>query len=140
MFARRGFNIESLTVSATDDPTVSRMTIVVEGPGEVLEQLSKQLYKLMDVIKVSDHTGEATVERELALIKVSSEPEKRAEIMQIADIFRASIVDVSESTFIVEVTGDEEKLDALQSLLRQYGIKELVRSGKVALVRGAKMT
>jgi acetolactate synthase-1/3 small subunit len=94
----------------------------------------------MDVIKVSDHTGEATVERELALIKVSSEPEKRAEIMQIADIFRASIVDVSESTFIVEVTGDEEKLDALQSLLRQYGIKELVRSGKVALVRGAKMT
>lgn len=140
MFARRGFNIESLTVSATEDPTVSRMTIVVEGSGEVLEQVSKQLYKLIDVIKVSDHTSEPTVERELALIKVSAEPHKRAEIMQVADIFRAGIVDVSESTFIIEVTGDEEKIDALQSLLRQYGIKELVRSGKVALMRGAKMT
>ena len=140
LFSRRGFNIESLAVSTTEDPTVSRMTIVVGGPETVLEQISKQLYKLMDVIKVMDHTGDPVVARELALVKVKAKPEDRAEIMQIANIFRANIVDVGESTFTLEVTGDEEKVSALENLLRKFGIEEMVRTGKVVLVRGAKPT
>jgi acetolactate synthase-1/3 small subunit len=140
LFSRRGFNIESLAVSTTEDPTVSRMTIVVGGPETVLEQISKQLYKLMDVIKVMDHTGDPVVARELALVKVKAKPEDRAEIMQIANIFRANIVDVGESTFTLEVTGDEEKVSALENLLRKFGIEEMVRTGKVVLVRGAKAT
>lgn len=140
LFARRGFNIESLAVSTTEDASVSRMTVVVEGPEGVLEQIQKQLYKLIDVIKVSDHTNESVVERELALFKVNAEPKLRAEIMQIADIFRASIVDVGDRTFIIEATGDEEKVNALEKLLEQYGIQEMVRTGKVVLVRGSRTT
>jgi acetolactate synthase-1/3 small subunit len=140
LFARRGFNIESLAVSTTEDASVSRMTVVVEGPEGVLEQIQKQLYKLIDVIKVSDHTNESVVERELALFKVNAEPKSRAEIMQIADIFRASIVDVGDKTFIIEATGDEEKVNALEKLLEQYGIQEMVRTGKVVLVRGSRTT
>jgi acetolactate synthase-1/3 small subunit len=116
------------------------MTIVVGGSETVLEQISKQLYKLVDVIKVMDHTGDPVVSRELALVKVKAKPEDRAEIMQVANIFRANIVDVGESTFILEVTGDEEKITALENLLRKFGIDELVRTGKVVLVRGAKAT
>jgi acetolactate synthase-1/3 small subunit len=140
LFARRGFNIESLAVSTTEDASVSRMTVVVEGQEGVLEQIQKQLYKLIDVIKVSDHTNESVVERELALFKVNAEPKSRAEIMQIADIFRASIVDVGDKTFVIEATGDEEKVNALEKLLEQHGIQEMVRTGKVVLVRGSRTT
>ncbi|MDO8586466.1 MAG: acetolactate synthase small subunit [Armatimonadota bacterium] len=137
LFARRGFNIESLAVSITDDPTVSRMTIVVSGDNVVLEQISKQLNKLIDVIKVYDYTGESLVERELAMIKVNAEPRNRAELMQIVDIFRAKIIDVSEKSFTVEVTGSVDKVNAIENLLVPYGIQELVRTGKIAMVRGA---
>ncbi|UCH33623.1 MAG: acetolactate synthase small subunit [Armatimonadota bacterium] len=140
LFARRGFNIESLAVSTTEDATISRMTIVVAGPEWVLEQIQKQLYKLMDVIKVLDHTGDAVVSRELALMKVKARPQDRAEIMQVASIFRANIVDVGDDTLTIEVTGDEEKISALENLLGRQRIVEMVRTGKVVLVRGAKPT
>jgi acetolactate synthase-1/3 small subunit len=136
LFARRGFNIESLAVSITEDPTVSRMTIVVSGDDTVLEQITKQLNKLIDVIKVEDYQGIPIVQRELAMIKVNAEPSKRAEIMQIVDIFRAKIIDVSDKTFTIEVTGSVEKIDALVRLLDSYGIRELVRTGRIAMTRG----
>ncbi len=138
LFSRRSFNIDSLAVSTTQDPEVSRMTIVVEGPDAVLEQISKQLYKLMDVIKVLDHQGESTVVRELALLKVNAEPNTRAEIMQIVSIFRGNIVDVAENTFIIEVTGGAEKIDAFTNMVQRFGIKEMMRTGRIVLTRGAK--
>ncbi|AFV22964.1 acetolactate synthase, small subunit [Methanolobus psychrophilus R15] len=138
MFARRGYNIDSLTVGVTEDPTISRMTIVVRGDDQVLEQVTKQLNKLIDVIRVSDLKAEDTVEREMALFKVSSDVNNRSEIMQIVDIFRARIIDVAPKSMIVEVTGDETKIEAIEQLLRPFGIKEMVRTGKVALRRGAK--
>jgi acetolactate synthase-1/3 small subunit len=139
LFSRRGFNIESLAVGTCEEPTMSRMTIVVIGDDAQIEQVMKQLHKLIDVIKVSDITENETVERELALIKVSAEPgTSRAEVMQIASIFRAHIVDVGAKTVILQVTGDTEKIEALETLLGQYGVKELVRTGKIAVVRGAK--
>jgi acetolactate synthase-1/3 small subunit len=138
LFSRRGFNIESLAVSITEDPSISRMTIVVGGDDRALEQIEKQLNKLIEVIKVYDYTGTPSVDRELALIKVTATPEKRAEILQISDIFRGKIIDVSERTLTIEVTGQVEKIDAFQSLLAPYGIKELVRTGKIALSRGAR--
>ncbi len=138
LFARRGFNIDSLAVSTTQDPDVSRMTIVVEGPDQILEQISKQLYKLMDTIKVLDHKDESVVNRELALIKVDADAGERAEIMQTVSIFRANIVDVSDKTFIIEVTGSAEKVDALTSLLQKYGIREMMRTGRIVLSRGPR--
>ncbi len=138
LFSRRGYNIDSLAVGVTEDPETSRMTIVVHGDDHVLEQVTKQLNKLVDVIKVSDIGGDDTVERELALIKVSADVDTRAEIIQIANIFRARIVDVAPKSMTVEVTGDEGKVDAIEKLLRQFGIKEMVRTGKIALVRGSK--
>jgi len=138
LFSRRGYNIDSLAVGVTEDPEISRMTIVVHGDDHVLEQVTKQLNKLVDVIKVSDIGGDETVERELALIKVSADVSTRAEIIQIADIFRARIVDVAPKSVTVEVTGDEAKIEAIEKLLRQFGIKELARTGKIALVRGPK--
>ncbi len=138
MFSRRGYNIDSLTVGVTEDPTISRMTIVVRGDDDVLEQVTKQLNKLIDVIRVTDLKSEETVERELALFKVSSDVSNRSEIMQIADIFRARIIDVAPRSMIIEVTGDESKIDAIEQLLRPFGIREMVRTGKVALRRGAK--
>lgn len=138
LFARRGYNIDSLAVGVTEDPEISRITIVVHGDDHVLEQVTKQLNKLVDVIKVSDLGGDDTVERELALIKVSADTDNRAEIIQIADIFRARIIDVAPKSMTVEVTGDEGKVDAIAKLLRQYGIKEMVRTGKIAMVRGPK--
>ena len=141
LFSRRGFNIDSLAVSTTEDPDTSRMTIVVDGPTSVLEQISKQLYKLVDVIKVMDHTDDQVVARELALIKVhAADSAKRAELMQIVDIFHGTIVDIAEKTLIIEATGNGDKIDALEKLLAGYGIKEMVRSGRVVLVRGAKTT
>jgi len=139
MFSRRGFNIESLAVGTCEEPDMSRITIVVNGDGSVVEQVMKQTNKLIDVIKVSDLTERESVERELALIKVAAEPgTSRAEVLQIADIFRAQVVDVGSKTLVLQVAGDTEKIDALEKLLRQYGIKELVRTGKIALLRGAK--
>ncbi len=138
LFARRGFNIDSLAVSTTEDPDMSRMTIVVEGPDAVLEQISKQLYKLMDVIKVLDHQDEQVVNRELALIKVEADASVRGEIMQTVSIFRANIVDVADRTFTVEVTGSADKVDALTNLLRKYGIKEMMRTGRIVLSRGSR--
>ena len=138
LFSRRGYNIDSLAVGVTEDPDISRITIVVHGDDHVLEQVTKQLNKLIDVIKVSDIGGDEAVERELALIKVASDADTRAEIIQIANIFRARIVDVAPKSMTVEVTGDEGKIQAIEKLLRQFGIKELVRTGKIAMVRGSK--
>ncbi|OPZ83739.1 MAG: Acetolactate synthase small subunit [bacterium ADurb.Bin429] len=141
LFSRRGFNIDSLTVSTTEDPNTSRMTIVVDGPATILEQIGKQLYKLVDVIKVMDHTEDQIVSRELTLVKVhAADSVKRAELMQIVDIFRAKIVDLGDKTIIIEATGASDKIDALERLLDGYGIKEMVRSGRVVLVRGSKTT
>jgi acetolactate synthase-1/3 small subunit len=138
LFSARGYNIESLSVGETLDPTASRMTIVVRGDEFIIEQVMKQLHKLIDVIKVTDLTDESHVERELVLIRVNAEPQHRAEIMRTADIFRAKIVDVTPQSFTIEATGDEGKLEALIELLRPMGIQELVRTGKVAIARGAK--
>jgi acetolactate synthase-1/3 small subunit len=140
LFSRRGFNIESLAVSITENPKVSRMTIVVTGDERALEQIEKQLNKLIEVIKVFDYQNTPAVERELALFKVSAGPERRAEIMQISDIFRAKIIDVSERTLTIEVTGPVAKVDAFQNLMAPYGLKELVRTGRIALTRGARST
>ncbi|AAB89532.1 MULTISPECIES: acetolactate synthase small subunit [Archaeoglobus] len=137
LFRRRGFNIESLTVGTTERDDLSRMTIVVEGDDKVVEQVIKQLNKLIETIKVSEIT-ESSVERELCLIRVHAPPEKRGEIVELTNIFRARIVDVSRDSFIIEVTGDEDKVSAFIDLMRQYGIKELARTGKVAMVRGNK--
>ncbi len=138
LFSARGYNIESLSVGETLDPTVSRMTLVVRGDEFVIEQAIKQLHKLIDVIKVTDLTEEGHVERELILMKVNAEPANRAEILRIADIFRAKVVDVTPATYTLEVTGDEQKIGAIVELLRPVGIQELVRTGKVAIARGPK--
>jgi acetolactate synthase I/III small subunit len=138
LFARRGYNIESLTVSVTEGGDVSRITIVVSGDQRVLEQITKQLNKLIEVLRVADYTDTPAIERELALIKVNAEPKDRAEIMQIIDVFRGRIVDMSEKTFVVEVTGGEEKIDKLCELLGAYGIREAVRTGIIAMARGMR--
>ncbi|OGR90588.1 MAG: acetolactate synthase small subunit [Elusimicrobia bacterium RIFCSPLOWO2_01_FULL_59_12] len=137
LFAARGFNIDSLAVGETEDPSVSRMTIVVSGNENVLEQVEKQLNKLIDVIKVTSLTSEAHLERDLALIKVKADKAHRSEIFQIVDIFRAKIVDVGSDSLIIEVTGDETKIEALEALLKPFGIKEMVRTGIIAMGRGA---
>lgn len=136
LFSGRGYNIDSLCVGETQDPTVSRMTIVTHGDDRVIEQIEKQLNKLIDVIKVNDFTQEDHVERELVLIKVKAENEKRRDVLEIANIFRARIVDVGQKVLTIEITGDEEKITAMVELLKPFGIKELVRSGKLAITRG----
>jgi len=138
LFSARGYNIESLSVGETLDPAVSRMTLVVRGDEFVIEQAIKQLHKLIDVIKVTDLTEESHVERELILVKVNAEPANRAEILRVADIFRAKVVDVTPATYTLEITGDEQKIGAIVELLRPFGIQELVRTGKVAIARGPK--
>jgi acetolactate synthase-1/3 small subunit len=138
LFRRRGYNIDSLTVGRTESPDISRMTIVVEGDDKIIEQVSKQLHKLVDVIKIIDITSDKAVERELALIKVRADNTVRADIVQIVDIFRARIVDIGKISLIIEVTGDENKIDAIEDSLRPFGIMEMVRTGKVAMIRGNK--
>lgn len=140
LFSRRAFNIDSLSVGATDNPDYSRMTLTVMGGEEVLEQVIKQLSKLINVIRVSELNPAESVERELAIIKVNADRENRSEIMQVVDIFRAKIIDVSARSMIIEITGDEEKINAIVQLLRQYGIKEMARTGKVSMARGLKST
>ena len=138
LFSARGYNIESLSVGETLDPTVSRMTLVVRGDDFIIEQVIKQLHKLIDVIKVTDLTEETHVERELVLMRVNAGQADRAEVLRTADIFRAKVVDVTPVAFTIEATGDEEKIEALIELLRPFGIQELVRTGKVAIARGSK--
>lgn len=138
LFSGRGFNIESLCVAETLDPKVSRMTIVTTGDDQVVEQITKQLNKLINVIKVSDLTAEEHIERELALIKVNANADDRAEILSTIDIFRGKVVDVSPTTYTIEMTGDAEKVNAITELLRPFGIKEIVRTGKVAMARSPK--
>ncbi|HMK48202.1 MAG TPA: acetolactate synthase small subunit [Methanocella sp.] len=140
LFSRRGYNIDSLTVGVTENPDISRMTIVVHGDKQVIEQVTKQLNKLIDIIKVVDINPHESVDRELALLKVSAKAKNRGEIIQIVDIFRAKIIDVSSESVIIEITGGCDKIDALEELMRPFGIKEMIRTGKVALVRGAKLT
>lgn len=138
LFSGRGFNIESLSVAPTMDEGISRMTLVTSGDDRVLEQISKQLNKLISTIKVVDFTGEDFVERELALIKVNTEAETRAEALRVVDIFRAKVIDVTTKSYTIEITGAPVKIDALLELLRPMGIKEVVRSGPVVIGRGAK--
>ncbi len=136
MISRRGFNIESLSVAPTEDETLSRMTIIVDADKVGFEQITKQLHKLVSVYKISDYTDTDVVERELVLIKVQSSPERRHEVIEIASLFRAKVVDVGRATLTVEATGDANKLDALEDLLRSYGIRQLTRTGKIAMSRG----
>ncbi|NNG47024.1 MAG: acetolactate synthase small subunit [Deltaproteobacteria bacterium] len=136
LFSGRGFNIESLSVAETQDPTVSRMTIVTSGNDQIVEQILKQLNKLVSVIKVVNLTNTETVNRELVLIKVNADPETKAEVLRLVDIFRAKIVDVAIRCYTIEMTGDEEKINALLQLLKPIGVREIVRTGRVAIARG----
>lgn len=135
LFARRGYNIESLAVGPAEQLGVSRITMVVPGDDNTIEQLTKQLHKLINVIKVNDITKTPCVERELMLVKVNASPQNRSEVVQIAQIFRARVVDMSEDTLTVEVVGDPGKMVAIVSMLEKFGIKEISRTGKIALVR-----
>ncbi|NLY42804.1 MAG: acetolactate synthase small subunit [Clostridiaceae bacterium] len=139
LFSRRGFNIDSLAVGVTEDPNVSRMTIIVDGDDYTVEQVTKQLNKLIDVIKIRRLNPEESVQRELALIKVNATSATRSEIIQIVDIFRANIVDVSKNTLTIEMTGSEDKIAAFEEMLKQFGIKEMVRTGMIAIERGNKI-
>lgn len=140
LFSGRGFNIESLTVAETLDPSTSRMTIVTRGNEQLIEQVTKQLNKLVDIIKVVDLTNEKVVDRELVLIKMNAQPQNRAEILRICEIFRGKIVDVSQECYTIEVTGDEEKISAILEMLKPLGIKEAIRTGKIAMLRDSGTT
>jgi acetolactate synthase-1/3 small subunit len=135
LFSGRGFNIETLNVAPTQDPTMSRMTIIVKGDDAVLEQITKQLNKLIDVIKVQDFRDGEYVDRELVLIKVAADAKTRSEVMQICDIFRAKIVDVAHKTVTVEMTGSESKVGAFIELMEAFGIRDITRTGRVAMSR-----
>lgn len=138
LFSGRGFNIDSLSVAPAIDETLSRITIVTRGDDAVLEQITKQLNKLVDVIKVLDFSDGSAIEREMALIKVTAEDESRAEVLRIVDIFRAKIIDVTPKSYTLEATGSAAKINAILELLRPLGLKEMVRTGAVAIGRGAK--
>ena len=137
---QRGFNIESLTVGHSEVPGLSRMTFTVDGTAHDIEQVTKQLFKVIEVVKISDVTEQQTVARELALIKVATSKETRSAVIEIVDIFRAKIVDVAADSVVVEATGTEDKVDAIIAMLTPYGLKELVRTGRVAMVRGGTQT
>ena len=136
MISRRGFNIQSLTVAPTEDAGLSRMTIIVEADELGFEQIEKQLHKLVSVYRISDFSEEDAIERELVLFKVQSTPDRRHEIIEIANVFRAKVVDVGKNTLTIEATGTVSKLDAMENLLRGYGIRQLTRTGKIAMGRG----
>ncbi len=136
LFGRRGFNIESITVGSSEETGLSRMVIVTSGDDRTMEQVQKQLYKLIDVIKVVDVSANPMVARELGLIKVNAEPSARPEILGVVETFRAAIVDIGPSTLMVQVVGDTEKIDAMVELLKPYGIRELSRTGVTAMARG----
>lgn len=138
LISRRGFNIESLSVGPTEDPTLSRITLVMDADDVAFEQITKQLHKLISVHKITDLTSEDAIERELVLYKVHATPERRSEIIEIANIFRAKIVDVGKTSLTIEATGNEHKLQGIEDLLRAYGIKEIIRTGVIAMSRGSK--
>ena len=138
LFSSRGYNIDSLAVGETEDPQLSRITLVTSGDEAVIEQIRKQLNRLIDVIRVHEFEGEDFVERDLMLLKVNAPPGKRGEIMQIVDVFRGKIVDVGAKHLMVELSGPESKFNAMIDLLWPFGIKEMVRSGRIALTRGVK--
>ena len=137
LFRRRGFNIDSIAVGHCETPHMSRMTVVVDGSNVQVEQVRKQVEKIIDVIKVSDISELEIITRELALIKVKTNRDNRSEVMQIVDVFRAKIVDVAGDSLIVEVTGDEDKINSLYNLLKPFGIKEMTRTGRIAMTRGS---
>ena len=139
LFSARGYNIESLTVAATNDPSLSRMTIVTHGSAEVIEQITKQLNKLIDVVRLSELTESAHIERELMLIKVRAVGSAQEDIKRISDIFRGKVIDVSETTYVIEMTGDGDKLDAFISAVSEDKILEVVRSGTSGIARGEKV-
>jgi acetolactate synthase-1/3 small subunit len=136
LFRRRGFNIDSIAVGHSEVPHLSRVTVVVNGSTAMVEQVRKQVDKLVEVVKVSDITGDNITIRELALIKVRATSATRSEIIEIADIFRASIIDVASDSLTIELTGDEDKIDSMMNLLRGFGIREIARTGRIAMVRG----
>jgi len=138
LFSRRGFNIDSLAVGPTDDGAISRITIVVNAENHSIEQITKQLYKLINVIKIQELDPSNIVERELVLIKVSADSKTRPEILEIVNIFRVNIVDVGKRSLVIEITGSNRKVKALEDLLKPFGILELVRTGKIACMRGSK--
>jgi acetolactate synthase-1/3 small subunit len=138
LFSARGFNIDSLAVGETEDPRFSRMTIVVRGDDAVLEQVRKQLDKLVNVVKVQDFGSTATVERDLLLVRINVPPEKRGQVLELVQVFRANIVDVGQSEMIIEVSGTEDKVEALLDLLRPFGITEMARTGRIAMARSAR--
>jgi acetolactate synthase-1/3 small subunit len=136
LFAGRGFNIDSLAVGETEDESRSRMTVVVKGDDAVLEQVRKQLGKIIDVIKVSDYSDVDFVERDLALVKVAVKPEKRGEVFEIAEVFRGKVVDIGAKYLTLEISGPEKKIEAFVDLMKPYGIREVVRTGRIAIARG----
>ncbi len=136
LFSGRGYNIDSLTVGETHDPSISRMTIVVKGDDAILEQVNKQLNKLIDVIKVQDYSDKAYIETELVLVRIHATSKNRSEILQIIDIFKAKIMDVSDKSMMIEITGNSEKVNSFINMIQPYGIKEMARTGKVALGKG----
>lgn len=138
LISRRGFNIESLAVGPTENSTVSRVTAIVHADDVAYEQITKQLHKLISVHKITDLTNDKAIERELVLFKVAAPPERRNEIIEISNIFRAKIVDVGKSSLTIEATGTDDKLKGLEDLFRAYGIKEIVRTGKIAMARSSK--
>ncbi|MGI6105482.1 MAG: acetolactate synthase small subunit [Raoultibacter sp.] len=138
LISRRGFNIESLTVGTTEDPTMSRVTAIVFADDVAYEQIVKQLHKLISVHKITDLTNDSAIERELVLFKVNAPADRRGEIIEIANVFRAKIVDVGGSSLTIEATGDEKKLQGMEDLFRAYGIKEIIRTGKIAMSRNSK--
>lgn len=137
MFSGRGYNIDCLNVAPTLDPKISHVTIVTEGEDEIIEQISKQLHKLIDVIKVTDHTAGTFVDREMAMIKIAPAPDQRAEVLRITEIFRGKIVDVGQKSFVIELTGSRDKIEAAAKLLEPLGLREMIRTGPLAMLRGA---
>jgi len=140
LFARRGFNIDTLAVGPTEDEAVSRITIVLDGAAHPIDQVTKQLHKLINVIKIRDLEPKETIAREMALFKVSADAGSRGEIMQLADIFRARIIDVSGRTVTIEVTGTADKVEAFEEMVRPFGLVEMVRTGEIAIARGKSQT
>jgi acetolactate synthase-1/3 small subunit len=140
LFSRRGFNIQTLAVGPTDDPSLSRMTLTLDGALHPIDQVTKQLHKLVNVIKIRDLEPEETVARELALFKVAADGETRAQVMQYADIFRGRVIDVSKRSLTVEVTGTDDKIEAFERMIRPFGLIEMVRTGEIAISRGRSAT
>src|SRR4051812_10274978 len=140
LFARRGFNIDSLAVGATDDTSISRITLTVDGALHPIDQVTKQLHKLVHVIKIRDLEPEETVARELALFKISTDGETRGQVMQFADIFRGKVIDVSKRSMTIEITGTDDKIEAFEQLIRPFGLIEMIRTGEIAISRGRSAT